>query len=288
MVSTSFVAVCLTFSIFLPLCACFCLVLCGRHVGHTGSYIIGCFFLVLSFFIWLFLGLNQTWKGVVLYIRLGPWLMDIVDWNFLLDIVGLQMMGLILTITFCVVLYSSEYMCHDLHSIRFVCLLLLFSVFMLVLISSNNLFQLFIGWEGVGLVSFMLINFWSVRLEANRSAIKAILFNRIGDTFFLLGLVWLVLKLKNVDFLTLQNLSYFEFIENLSYFGITFLSVDVILIFFFIAAMGKSAQIFLHAWLPDAMEGLFFRALFKFHHMRGYPQIIWSIQKQFCQEKSRW
>lgn len=249
------IAVCLILSIILPFFSCLYLTFFGRYLGHIGSYFLGCSCLFLSLVLWLGLGLIQTWQGVTIYLKSGTWLNNIVDWDFLLDIIGLQMMGLILTITFCAVLYSSEYMIEDPHSIRFVCLLLLFSVFMMVLISSNNLLQMFIGWEGVGLVSFMLINFWSVRLEANRAAIKAILFNRIGDTFFLLGLCLLLLKTQTLDILTIQNFFFNDLNIKFLLFGFSLSLADCVLICFFIAAMGKSAQIFLHAWLPDAMEG---------------------------------
>lgn len=135
--------------------------------------------------------------------------------------------------------YSFSYMQNDPYFIRFISYLSLFTFFMFILISASNLVQLFIGWEGVGLVSFLLINFWYTRLQANKASLKAMLMNRIGDIGFLLGLGGFVTFFKTVDLEVLMSLCDLDFVKNDQKFFF-------IAIFFFIGVMGKSAQIGLH------------------------------------------
>jgi len=123
---------------------------------------------------------------------------------------------------------------------------------MLFFVFSSNILQCFIGWEGVGLVSFLLVNFWFNRLEANRAALKAILFNRIGDIFYLFGVIFFFVNYKYCDidfFLGFSTYVYFYDLDDVKS------SMEIFIFFIFIAAMAKSSQIGLHAWLPDAMEG---------------------------------
>lgn len=150
-------------------------------------------------------------------------------------------------------LYSIDYMSHDPHLPRFMSYLSLFSFFMLILVSADNFIQLFLGWEGVGLASYLLINFWFTRLEASKAAIKAIVMNRIGDFGLCLGIIIIFFLCNSTDFITV-----FSVIEQFKYSTYTLLDVNyitLISILLFIGAVGKSAQIGLHTWLPDAMEG---------------------------------
>jgi proton-translocating NADH-quinone oxidoreductase chain L len=156
--------------------------------------------------------------------------------------------------------YAIEYMKYDPHLIRFLAYLSLFTFCMLLLINSDNLVQFFLSWEGVGVCSYLLINFWYTRLEANKSALKAIILNRVGDFFLLTGLSLIFFLTRSFDFHVLQNYDLIQFVWEqefskslTSYFYINKLHLAALC--FFIGAMGKSAQIGLHTWLPDAMEG---------------------------------
>uniref|UniRef100_A0A0D6QT34 NADH-ubiquinone oxidoreductase chain 5 n=1 Tax=Araucaria cunninghamii TaxID=56994 RepID=A0A0D6QT34_ARACU len=154
-------------------------------------------------------------------------------------------------------LYSISYMSEDPHSPRFMCYLSIFTFFMLMLVTGDNLIQLFLGWEGVGLASYLLINFWFTRLQANKAAIKAMLVNRVGDFGLALGIMGCFTLFQTVDFSTIFACAsafsepHFDFI----FCNMRFHAITVICILLFIGAVGKSAQIGLHTWLPDAMEG---------------------------------
>jgi NADH-ubiquinone oxidoreductase chain 5 len=129
--------------------------------------------------------------------------------------------------------------------IRFFSYLSFFTFFMLILVSSDNFMLLFMGWEGVGICSYLLINFWYTRLQANKAAMKAVIVNRIGDYAFVLGMVAVFMTFRSLDFSTVFSLSPYVATWNLQIIGLMFV----------IAATGKSAQFTLHTWLPDAMEG---------------------------------
>jgi NADH-quinone oxidoreductase subunit L len=137
----------------------------------------------------------------------------------------------------------------------------LFTFFMLVLVSSGNFVQFFIGWEGIGLCSYLLINFWYMRVEANKAAIKAVVVNKVGDCAFLIGTGLVYYYFKTINFITVSNIisSFLEFnFTPYNFLFFSFWTIDaftVLTVFFLIAVMGKSAQIGLHTWLPDAMEG---------------------------------
>lgn len=131
---------------------------------------------------------------------------------------------------------------HDPFLPRFLSFLSLFTFFMLVLVTADNLVQLFLGWEGVGLCSYLLINFWYTRILANKAAIKAMLMNRIADVFFVFAVCLCFLSLGSCDYLVL-------------FLHPSFTSMDLLCLFLFIGAIGKSAQLGFHTWLPDAMEG---------------------------------
>jgi len=175
--------------------------------------------------------------------------------SFIFDQLVSIMLLVIITISTFVHIFTVGYMSHDPFIIRFYTYLGLFTFFMIILVTADNLIQLFIGWEGVGLCSYLLINFWYNRIAANKAAIKAMLMNRIADIFFIFAILLLLLEFKTVDYFIIFSL--LDYIENynLNFFFSQYRLIDLIVFFLFIGAMGKSAQIGLHTWLPDAMEG---------------------------------
>ena len=212
----------------------------------------------LSFIISLFFFFDILTTGVNYKITLGSWV-NIgylnVNWSFLFDSLTAIMLIVVTFISSLVHLYSTEYMEYDPHLSRFMSYLSLFTFFMLILVTADNFLQMFVGWEGVGLSSYLLINFWYTRIQANKAAIKAMLINRIGD-FALLIAIFII-------FYTFKSLNYdviFGSVFEVTYYivtikNISFSSLDFICLLLFIGAMGKSAQLGLHIWLPDAMEG---------------------------------
>ncbi len=178
-----------------------------------------------------------------------------VDWALRIDTLTVVMLVVVTTISSFVHLYSIGYMADDPFQPRFFSYLSLFTFAMLMLVTADNLVQLFFGWEGVGLMSYLLIGFWYQKPEANAAAIKAFIVNRIGDFGFSLGIFAVFLMTGAVDFDTV-----FAQAPALTGKTIHFLSWDVdaltlICLLLFMGAMGKSAQFLLHTWLPDAMEG---------------------------------
>jgi proton-translocating NADH-quinone oxidoreductase chain L len=138
---------------------------------------------------------------------------------------------------------------------RFMSYLSLFTFFMIILVTGDNFLQLFLGWEGVGLCSYLLISFWYTRVQANKAAIKAMLINRVGDFSLLLGIIFIYFTFHSLDYSTVFILAPFFIKKNVVIFGITFNLLNVICFLLLVGAAGKSAQVGLHTWLPDAMEG---------------------------------
>ena len=150
--------------------------------------------------------------------------------------------------------YSIGYMREDKSIARFFCYLNLFSFFMLILVSSGNLLQLYLGWEGVGLCSYLLISFWFYKKSASNASLKAFIVNRVGDMFFILGIILIYLTFNSITFTNIfSNLNSYEGIKyNFLFFDVDV--INIICLFLILGAMGKSAQIGFHTWLPDAME----------------------------------
>lgn len=219
------------------------------------------FFIIFELSILLgFLGTNHisAVSGEGLTTPLAGWtasgLFD-VPWVFAQDSLTYTMFIVVLTVSTLVHFYSTEYMKEDPHLSRFVSYLSLFTFFMLVLITSDNFVGLFLGWEGVGLCSFLLISFWFTRIQANKAAIKAMVVNRVSDLAFLIGIMALYYTFRSVDFSTVFS-TVDAFVNTTILFGPLAVSpITLIAFLLFVGAMGKSAQIGLHTWLPDAMEG---------------------------------
>jgi len=146
-------------------------------------------------------------------------------------------------------------MSHDPHLPRFMSYLSLFTFFMLILVTADNFIQMFLGWEGVGLCSYLLINFWFSRVQANKAAIKAMIMNRIGDFCLVIGILILFVNFKSVDYATVAVLAPFFKSQTINFLNMDFDILSLVCIFLFLGAVGKSAQLGLHTWLPDAMEG---------------------------------
>ncbi|MBL8659987.1 MAG: NADH-quinone oxidoreductase subunit L [Rhodospirillales bacterium] len=178
-----------------------------------------------------------------------------INWGLKLDTLSAVMMLVVTVVSAMVHIYSIGYMHHDPSIPRFMAYLNLFTFFMLVLVTADNLVQLFLGWEGVGLSSYLLIGFWYDRPSANAAAIKAFLVNRVGDFGFMLGIlgVFVLFGTVQLDPILAGAAEHADTVLNL--FGGEAHALTVICILLFIGAMGKSAQIGLHTWLPDAMEG---------------------------------
>ena len=174
--------------------------------------------------------------------------------GYLIDKFSSVMLSVVLLISFVVHIYSIGYMKEEKDFKRFFSYIALFTFSMILLVMSNNLIQLFIGWEGIGLASYLLIGFFYKKDSAIKANLKAFLINRIGDMFFIIGIVMIYALFDSFDYkIIFSNVNYTNF-ENLD----TFFSLDYIdfaCLFLFIGAMAKSAQIPLHVWLPDSMEG---------------------------------
>lgn len=193
-----------------------------------------------------------------LYVLIANWISFdslTIDWAIYVDQLTAIMFLLVTIVSAVVHVYSLGYMSDDKNLPKFLAYLSLFTFFMLSLVSADNFLQLFFGWEGVGLCSYLLIGYYYQKESANNAAIKAFVVNRVGDFAFIIGIVMIIIYTGSIDFESVFALS-----ENLSnvtlrIFDIEFVILDVICLLLFLGCMGKSAQIGMHVWLPDAMEG---------------------------------
>nr|QJH88478.1 Nad5 [Pterocladia lucida] len=230
----------------------------GRLLGYYGASIFSTVCVILSFFMSIFIFYEVGFCNTVCNISLVPWFTVgtlSVNWSFLFDSVTAVMLIVVTSISTLVHFYSISYMQSDPHYPRFMAYLEIFTFFMLVLVTADNVVQMFLGWEGVGLASYLLINFWFTRLAANQSAIKALIVNRVGDFGLSVGIFSIFYLFNSVDYATIFSLA--PFFQNYHFvcFGFSVNSLTLIGLFLFIGAVGKSAQLGLHTWLPDAMEG---------------------------------
>jgi NADH-ubiquinone oxidoreductase chain 5 len=230
----------------------------GKHIGPKGAAIVTTSCLILTFFLSLFAFYEVGLMGSPVYIRLAPWVSSevlLINWGFLFDSLTVIMCIVVTFVSSLVHLYSIEYMSHDPHLPRFMSYLSLFTFFMLILVTADNYIQMFLGWEGIGLASYLLINFWFTRVQANKAAIKAMIVNRIGDFCLIIAILTLYVNFKSVDYATIAALAPFFKTQTVNFLNIDFNILSLICVFLFLGAVGKSAQLGLHTWLPDAMEG---------------------------------
>ena len=244
--------------LFLPLVAAIISGFFGRIIGDKGSQIITSLFVSISAILSIIVLFNVVTNGYSENLIIATWINSgslNVNWSVNIDPLSAVMLVVVTLVSALVHIYSIGYMSHDPHKSRFMSYLSLFTFAMLTLVTSDNFIQLFFGWEGVGLCSYFLIGFWYKKESANAAAIKAFVVNRVGDFGFALGifLIFYLFGTVNYDEVFQQIPNITE--KNLVFLGVGVNAVDLICLLLFIGAMGKSAQFFLHTWLPDAMEG---------------------------------
>jgi len=244
--------------LFLPLLASIISGFFGKLIGDRSSEIITSLFAVISASLSLFIFYNVISNQYESNIVLATWINSgslNVNWSIKIDALSSVMLVVVTLVSALVHIYSIGYMSHDPHKPRFMAFLSLFTFAMLTLVTSDNFLQLFFGWEGVGLCSYFLIGFWFKRETANAAAIKAFVVNRVGDFGFALGIFLIFYLFGTVNYSEVFASIPQIIDKELLFLGIQIKAIDLICILLFIGAMGKSAQIFLHTWLPDAMEG---------------------------------
>jgi NADH-ubiquinone oxidoreductase chain 5 len=232
----------------LPLLGALAVGLLGRKVGRTGAQLITSYTIILTTTLaciaFYEVGLNGSAVSVNLISWIDSELLNI-NWGFTFDSLTVAILLPVLVISSLVHIYSIGYLNSDPHIQRFFSYLSMFTFCILCLVTGDNFLLMFLGWEGVGVSSFLLINFWFTRLSANKAAIKALLMNRVSDYIFVVGLCVIFWVFGTLEFATVFSIT--PYIDQRV---TTLISICLL-----IAAMGKSAQLILHGWLPDAMEG---------------------------------
>ena len=244
--------------ITLPLIAAIISGFFGKYIGDRNSEIVTSLLVsisaILSVIVFYNVVFNQYEDNIIIATWINSGTLD-VNWSMKIDSLSSVMLVVVTSVSALVHIYSIGYMSHDPHKPRFMAYLSLFTFAMLMLVTSDNFIQLFFGWEGVGLCSYFLIGFWFKKETANSAAIKAFVVNRVGDFGFALGifLIFYLFGTVNYNEVFQQIPSVVD--KRLNFLGFEVNSIDLICLLLFIGAMGKSAQILLHTWLPDAMEG---------------------------------
>ena len=245
--------------VFAPLLAAIIAGLGNRAIGNVPAKLVTTGALFLSFALsWpIFIahlggGVEPTVTPVLHWVQSGSLSFD---WALRVDTLTAVMLVVVTTVSAFVHLYSWGYMDEDPDQPRFFAYLSLFTFAMLMLVTANNLVQMFFGWEGVGLASYLLIGFWFRKPSANAAAIKAFVVNRVGDLGFMLGIfgTWLVFRTISIPEILAAAPTMAG--STIGFLGHRFDTMTLLCILLFIGAMGKSAQLGLHTWLPDAMEG---------------------------------
>ena len=251
--------------LFLPLIGFLIAGLFGRAIGAkaceyitSGLLIIAALLSWIAFFGFWLGGAQGGTYDLFRWMNVG----DLnVSWSLRIDTLTVVMLVVVNTVSALVHVYSIGYMHHDPHRPRFFAYLSLFTFAMLSLVTADNLLQMFFGWEGVGLASYLLIGFWYKKPSANAAAIKAFVVNRVGDFGFALGIFGIFVLFNSIEFTTIFNDAP-SFIKGdepvMSFLGYQLdpqSAMTIVCLLLFMGAMGKSAQFLLHTWLPDAMEG---------------------------------
>ena len=247
-----------TIAVFLPLVTFVVVFLMSKTLGDRLSQFVTCLGLIISAGISVWLFQDVILDGNARTVSLMSWISSgdfIVDWAIRLDTLSVVMMCVITIVSACVHVYSVGYMSHDVSKARFMAYLSLFTFAMLMLVTADNLIQLFFGWEGVGLASYLLIGFWNQKHSANRAAMKAFIVNRVGDLGLALGVFVLFIVFGTVQFDGIFGQSVQQAVTTFNFLGFEIHALTLACLLLFIGACGKSAQLGLHTWLPDAMEG---------------------------------
>ena len=244
--------------VFLPLVASFIVGIFGRFLGDKISQLITCSFVLISSALSIYIFSDVAINSNTYNLKIFNWITSgglVLNWSINIDTLTSVMLVVVTSVSALVHVYSVGYMSHDPDKPRFMSYLSLFTFMMLMLVTSDNFLQLFFGWEGVGLASYLLIGFWYKKPSANSAAIKAFVVNRVGDFGLAIGIFLIFKYTGSVNFVDVFKAIPTLLDKNISMLGIEASLINFICIFLFIGAMGKSAQIFLHTWLPDAMEG---------------------------------
>ena len=220
----------------------------GRKVGVSGAHLITCMCVIVTTLLALVsffeVGLNNIPVSIILFKWVDSESLDVL-WGFSFDSLTVSMLIPVLIVSSLVHIYSIGYMSHDPHNQRFFSYLSLFTFMMIILVTANNFLLMFVGWEGVGVCSYLLVSFWFTRIAANQSSISAFITNRVGDCLLTLGMFTIIWTFGNLDYSAVFSLAA-NINENI---------VTIVGICLLIGAMAKSSQIGLHVWLPLAMEG---------------------------------
>lgn len=246
------------FIVFLPLLGFIIVGSLGRVLGDKISQLITSGLVIISSVLSCYLFFKFINGSEILNYKVFNWISSgnlKLNWSIYIDSLTSVMLVVVTSVSALVHVYSIGYMSHDPDKPRFMAYLSLFTFAMLMLVTADNFLQLFFGWEGVGLASYLLIGFWFKKPSANAAAVKAFIVNRVGDFGLAIG-IFLIFKYAgtlnyNEAFSSAKNLAEVK----ITLFGFSEPIITFICIFLFIGAMGKSAQLFLHTWLPDAMEG---------------------------------
>ncbi len=248
-----------TILVFGPLAGAAIAGLFGRRIGDVASMGVTTGLLFLSCAIAWMTFAAHTWAGQKDFlVELAPFIQIgnfVSTWSIRVDQLSAVMLVVVTTVSALVHLYSWGYMAEDGSKPRFFAYLSLFTFAMLALVTAEDFMQLFFGWEGVGLASYLLIGFWFHKKTANDAAIKAFIVNRVGDFGFALGIMTVFWMFGSIRFDHVFPLVAAKANSSWVFANWTFSAVDLAACFLFVGAMGKSAQFFLHTWLPDAMEG---------------------------------
>jgi len=245
--------------LFLPLLSSITVGLFGRNIGQKGAGIISTIsIMITSILCWIaFYEVGLMGKSV--YVPLWQWVsigtyVDI-SLGLMYDSLTVTMLILVTTVSSLVHLYSTEYMNGDPHLPRFMSYLSLFTFSMIMLVTADSYLFCIWGWESVGICSYLLINFWYTRIQANKSAMKAMIVNRIGDMGLFLGTFGIYIVFSSLDYSVIFSTVHKYANETITFFNWEMHALTIISCLLFIGAVGKSAQLGLHTWLPDAMEG---------------------------------
>src|SRR5918999_5232325 len=247
-------------AVFAPLVAAFIAGFFGRLIGDRGAQIVTCGAMILAAVLGVITFFHVAFGGgpqpvvynLLTFIDAGTFK---VQWALRLDTLSVVMLATVTVCSAAIHVYSVGYMSHDPSIPRFMSYLSFFTFFMLMLVTADNFVQMFFGWEGVGLCSYLLIGFWYDRPSANDAAIKAFVVNRIGDFGFALGIFAVFMLTGSLQFDAVFNEAPNLAGQSLRFLGVEWDALTITCILLFIGAMGKSAQLPLHTWLPDAMEG---------------------------------
>lgn len=245
--------------VFLPLFAAIIAGFGHKIITDKGAQFVTCLAVIISAVLsaQIFIDLNLH-HGEPQTITLLKWISSgdfTVDWALRLDQLTAIMLVVVTWVSAVVHVYSVGYMSHDPDKARFMAYLSLFTFAMLMLVTADNLIQMYFGWEGVGVASYLLIGFWNHKPSANKASIKAFVVNRVGDFGFALGIATVFVTFHSVAFDDIFQTIPDQTSTILSFFGHEFHAITLACFLLFMGAMGKSAQLGLHTWLPDAMEG---------------------------------